>query len=56
VEKRVEYVGKKHPVSKQEIQTWLTKYHFRIENMFGDRLGSQYNAQSVRIIFWAKRM
>jgi len=51
----VEYVQQKHPVSAVEVQTWLEKYGFVIEETFGDRAGNPYTDQSERAIYWARK-
>jgi len=53
---RREYLGKKHPVSYQEIRTWLEKYGFEILELFGDRQGNSYTEASGRAIFWAEKI
>jgi len=51
----VAYIQQKHPVSKGEVQTWLERYGFVIEKIFGDRAGNPYQPQSPRAIFWARK-
>jgi SAM-dependent methyltransferase len=47
-EKYNEYIGKKHPVTAEEVENWLKKYHFRIIHLFGDRKGTRYGSGSNR--------
>jgi hypothetical protein len=54
-EQMVEYLGRKHPVSAKEIESWLRKHGFEILRVFGDRQGNQHTAQSGRAIFWARK-
>jgi SAM-dependent methyltransferase len=49
----IEYIQQKHPVSAVEVKTWLEKYGFTIDQVFGDRSGSPYTPASGRAIFWA---
>ncbi len=51
-----EYVQQKHPVSAVEVQTWLEKHGFLIEQMYGDRAGTPYTETADRAIFWARRL
>jgi hypothetical protein len=51
----VEYVQQKHPVSAGEVQAWLEKYGFMIEQVFGDWNGNPYTPESDRAIFWARK-
>jgi len=51
----VEYIQQKHPVSAVEVQAWLERYGFIIEQVFGDRTGSPYTPASDRAIFWARK-
>ena len=37
------------------MQTWLEKYGFVVEQIFGDRAGDPYTETSNRAIFWAKK-
>jgi len=55
VENYIEYIGKKHPVSAQEVEGWLKKYGFQILLVFGDRQGNSYTKESDRAIFWARK-
>lgn len=48
-----ETIQQKHPVSAQEVRTWLESYGFTVEGVFGDRAGSAYTPTSQRAIFWA---
>jgi len=50
-----EYVQQKHPVSAVEVQTWLEKHGFLVEQRYGDRAGTPYTDTSDRAIFWARR-
>ena len=52
---RREYLSKKHPVSKVEIQRWLEQAGWLILNVFGDRSGAPYGQAARRAIFWAQR-
>jgi SAM-dependent methyltransferase len=51
----IEYFGEKHPVNAKEVKNWLTKYGFRILQVFGDRQGNPYKADSKRAIFWVEK-
>jgi SAM-dependent methyltransferase len=55
VEKTVEYAGRKHPVSAEEVAGWLRTHGFDILHQFGDRQGHQMVHESDRAIFWAKK-
>lgn len=55
VENRIEYIGKKHPVSAREVEGWLKGYDFQIFQVFGDRQGNSYTKESDRAIFWARK-
>ena len=48
-----EYIQQKHPVSKVEVQSWLEKYGFVVDKLYGDRAGNPYDETSDRAIFWA---
>jgi ribosomal protein S18 acetylase RimI-like enzyme len=37
-----------------EVQSWLEKYGFEVERIFGDRSGNPYTSTSRRAIFWAR--
>jgi SAM-dependent methyltransferase len=50
-----EYIQQKHPVSKSEVESWLKKYHFQVEAVYGDYHGAPYTDTSSRAIFWARR-
>ncbi len=50
-----QYEQQKHPVSANEVHTWLEKHAFSIEGWFGDREGSAYTPASPRAIFWASK-
>jgi SAM-dependent methyltransferase len=50
-----EYFQQKHPVSTEEVRTWLEKHGFVIEHLYGDRKGNSYSNKSSRAIFWARR-
>ncbi len=52
----IEYVQQKHPVSYGEVEGWLEKHGFIVENTFGDRDGKAYTPDSPRAIFWARRV
>ena len=54
-ERRVEYLGRKHPVSGREVTGWLSKYGFEILQVYGDRQGNPYTENSDRAIFWARK-
>jgi SAM-dependent methyltransferase len=45
-----------HPPSKCEVEGWLRKYGFKIEKLYGDRLGNPYCDSSDRAIFWAAKL
>lgn len=49
------YIGKKHPVTMEEVRTWLLRHGFEVVKLFGDRQGMPYTPGSERAIFWAKR-
>jgi SAM-dependent methyltransferase len=53
--RKKEWIEQKHPSSTMEMQTWLQKYSFVIENLWGDRKQSPYADQSSRAVFWARR-
>lgn len=55
-EMRREYLGRKHPVNRSEIEGWLKKYDFRILRLMGDRQGNLHTEASGRAIFWAEKM
>jgi SAM-dependent methyltransferase len=50
-----EYLQQKHPVSAQEVKTWLLAHGFMIEKIFGDHHGSPFEGDSTRAIFWARK-
>jgi SAM-dependent methyltransferase len=50
-----EYIQQKHPVSKDEVQSWLEMCGFRIEDVYGNYDGAPYADMSARAIFWARR-
>jgi hypothetical protein len=54
-EKYTEYIGKKHPVSAEEVMEWLTMHNFEIIHFFGDRKGNPYTKESNRAIFRARK-
>lgn len=54
-EKYTEYIGKKHPVSADEVKDWLRRYHFDIVHIYGDRKGMPYSKGANRAIFWARK-
>ena len=49
------YVQQKHPVSTCEVRTWLATYGFAVDQLYGDRAGTPYDATSERAIFWARK-
>jgi SAM-dependent methyltransferase len=51
-----ECTGMKHPVTKAEVESWLLRHGFGIEQLFGDRKGNPYTPESERAIFWARKM
>lgn len=53
--KTEEYLTQCHPPSTVEMQTWLEKYGFAVEQIFGNRVGNPYTETSNRAIFWAKK-
>jgi SAM-dependent methyltransferase len=53
--KTEEYETQCHAPSKVEMQTWLEKHGFVVEQIFGDRAGRSYENTSNRAIFWAKK-
>jgi len=53
--RRKEWVEQKHPPSTVEMQGWLRKHGFVIEELWGDRRRSPYTARSSRAIFWARK-
>ena len=50
-----EYIQQKHPVSKAEVQSWLEKHGFMIEDIYGSYERAAYVDTSPRAIFWARR-
>ena len=52
--KRKEWVQQKRPPSTVEMQTWLRKHGFVIEELWGDRRQASYTDGSGRAIFWAR--
>jgi SAM-dependent methyltransferase len=44
-----------HPPSTPEMKSWLEKYGFKVEKLFGDRSGGIYTDTSDRAIFWARK-
>jgi SAM-dependent methyltransferase len=44
-----------HPPSTIEMKSWLDKYCFEVEKLFGDRSGGLYTDTSDRAIFWARK-
>jgi SAM-dependent methyltransferase len=50
-----EWVHQKHPVSFDEVKSWLERHGFVIEQSLGDRAGSPYTPESPRAIFWARK-
>jgi hypothetical protein len=54
-EHTVEYLGRKHPVSAKEVETWLEQHGFEILQVFGDRQGNPYTEKSDRAIFWTHK-
>ena len=53
-EGRFTQIQQKHPVSSGEVEGWLTRHGFAIEQTFGDRSGNPYTSDSPRAIFWAR--
>lgn len=51
---KTEFVVQTYPPSTVEMQAWLQKHGFVIENLWGDRKQSTYVEESSRAIFWAK--
>lgn len=51
-----EYFQQKHPVSMMEVQSWLERFGFIIENLYGDHQGNPYSQGSSRAIFWARKL
>lgn len=49
-----EWLVQKHPPSTTEMQTWLQKHGFAIEELWGDRHRAPYTDNSSRAIFWAR--
>lgn len=45
----------KHPVSGEEVATWLRESGFVIEQRYGDWLARPYRATTPRAIFWARK-
>lgn len=54
-ETRQRYLGRKHPVSAQEVKAWLIAHGFDILALLGSRHGDPYTPKSDRAIFWARR-
>lgn len=50
-----ESIQQKHPVSVEEMKTWLENHGFSIKQILGDRGGSPFTSSSNRAIFWALR-
>ena len=50
-----EWEQQTHAPSTAEMKTWLIRYGFAIEELWGDRHRSPYSNGSGRAIFWAKR-
>jgi SAM-dependent methyltransferase len=50
-----EYIQQKHPVSRAEVQAWLTGHGFDVRGLYGDRQGGVYTETSARMIFWAEK-
>jgi len=48
------YEQQKHPVSAVEVQTWLGRHGFVVEQMYGNCAGAPYTETSDRAIFWAR--
>lgn len=51
----VQYVQQKHPVSADEVASWLTARGLEIEHMWGNYDRSPYTDSAPRAIFWAKK-
>jgi len=54
-ENSVEHLGRKHPVTADEVEGWLKSHGFRVLEVFGDRQGNPYTGKGVRAIFWARK-
>lgn len=50
-----EWAEQKHPPSTKEMQEWLAKYGFVVEEFWGDRHRSPYTDKSGRAVFWARK-
>jgi hypothetical protein len=50
-----QFFQQKHPVSKDEVQTWLEKHGFEILAVYGDHTENPYNQNSQKAIFWARK-
>ena len=50
-----ETIQQKHPVGKGEVQGWLEKHGFTIEEMVGNHDRAPYDELSPRAIFWARK-
>ena len=50
-----EHIQQKHPVSTEEVASWLATHGFVVEQLYGDRVGTTYTDRSERAIFWARR-
>jgi hypothetical protein len=52
----VNFIQQKHPVSKQEVESWLLNTGFSILKVYGDYQGNVYTKASQRAIFWAQKV
>jgi hypothetical protein len=50
-----QYVWKKHPVSKREVEIWIEEAGFEIANTFGNHFGNPYTVDSQKAIFVARK-
>ncbi len=51
-----QFTQQKHPVSKDEVQTWLEKHGFEVLEVYGDHLANPYHENSLKAIFWARKL
>ncbi len=49
------YIQQKHPVSVDEVRTWLKLHGFTSAQIFGDNDGNPFRESSKRAIFWAMK-
>jgi SAM-dependent methyltransferase len=52
---RREWIQQKHPPSTEEMQVWLQRYGFVVEELWGDRNRSPYEPNSERAVYWARK-